>query len=154
MNSVRKILTPALLCLPLILISHQNACGYYDPGAQRWINRDPIGERGGANLYEVLHNNPISTLDPLGRSVLDDLCDPNSKNRLTPRQKDEAPQDNRTPEQKKKDLEKCQDDCMASYDEDSEFCRSLRTSRSRNYCWRQAAKRLAKCMHDCRLNNT
>ena len=43
---------------------------YYDPNLQRFINRDPIGERGGRNLYEYCRNNPVSLIDLLG------LCPP------------------------------------------------------------------------------
>lgn len=39
---------------------------YYSPGLGRWINRDPIGEQGGLNLYAYVWNNPIQLLDPLG----------------------------------------------------------------------------------------
>jgi RHS repeat-associated protein len=38
----------------------------YDPLTQRWLNRDPIGERGGINLYAFVANNPINAYDPLG----------------------------------------------------------------------------------------
>jgi len=39
---------------------------YYSPMLQRWINRDPIEESGGVNLYGYLHNNSINELDPFG----------------------------------------------------------------------------------------
>ena len=38
----------------------------YDPNLARWITRDPVGERGGNNLYVYVDNNPINKTDPLG----------------------------------------------------------------------------------------
>ncbi len=38
----------------------------YDPQTRRWLNRDPIGEAGGANLYGYVGGDPISRIDPLG----------------------------------------------------------------------------------------
>jgi len=42
---------------------------YYDPVTGRWPSRDPIGERGGMNLYEMVGNNAINWIDVLGLSV-------------------------------------------------------------------------------------
>jgi RHS repeat-associated protein len=39
---------------------------YYNPTMGRWLSRDPIGERGGRNLYEFVGNHTISSLDRLG----------------------------------------------------------------------------------------
>jgi RHS repeat-associated protein len=39
---------------------------WYDPNLQRWINRDPIGEAGGINLYQFVRNNPINAVDRNG----------------------------------------------------------------------------------------
>jgi uncharacterized protein RhaS with RHS repeats len=39
---------------------------YYSPGLGRWISRDPIGERGGANLLCLVANSPIMHVDPFG----------------------------------------------------------------------------------------
>jgi RHS repeat-associated protein len=39
---------------------------YYDPNLQRWLNRDPIGEKGGINLYTFNRNNPLRFVDPFG----------------------------------------------------------------------------------------
>ena len=39
---------------------------YYSPELGRWPSRDPIGERGGRNLYGFVGNAPIGLLDPLG----------------------------------------------------------------------------------------
>lgn len=39
----------------------------YNPSSGRWLNRDPIEERGGENLYGFVQNCPQSLIDPLGR---------------------------------------------------------------------------------------
>lgn len=39
---------------------------YYCPALGRWVNRDPIGERGGANTRVLLDNNAINYIDTLG----------------------------------------------------------------------------------------
>jgi RHS repeat-associated protein len=38
----------------------------YDPSLGRWLSRDPLGERGGLNLYGYVENDPINGSDPLG----------------------------------------------------------------------------------------
>src|SRR5204862_1231215 len=38
----------------------------YDPNLQRWLNRDPIGEAGGLNLYNYVVNDPNRFVDLLG----------------------------------------------------------------------------------------
>jgi uncharacterized protein RhaS with RHS repeats len=41
----------------------------YDPTHARWLNRDPVGEMGGINLYAYALGNPLSYADPTGRNV-------------------------------------------------------------------------------------
>jgi hypothetical protein len=38
----------------------------YDPANGRWINRDPIGENGGLNLYGMLGSDLINAYDLFG----------------------------------------------------------------------------------------
>jgi len=47
-------------------------CGYKTvSGRHEWLNRDPIGERGGINLYDYVGNNPVNFVDPFGLSQQD-----------------------------------------------------------------------------------
>lgn len=39
---------------------------YYSPVLGRWLNRDPLGERGGLNLYGFVFNSPVKFADRLG----------------------------------------------------------------------------------------
>ncbi len=39
---------------------------FYNAGLGRWINRDPIGESGGNNLYGMVGNSPINAVDERG----------------------------------------------------------------------------------------
>jgi|GEM_PF-1770783 len=39
---------------------------YYDPETGRWPNRDPIGERGGLNVYAFVMNDGVNVWDFLG----------------------------------------------------------------------------------------
>ena len=39
---------------------------YYSPELGRWINRDPIGEKGELNLYNFIRNIPVDSVDILG----------------------------------------------------------------------------------------
>jgi len=41
---------------------------FYDPGAGRWLNRDPIGEEGGMNLCGMVGNDGVGRVDVLGLS--------------------------------------------------------------------------------------
>ncbi|MDZ4199976.1 MAG: RHS repeat-associated core domain-containing protein, partial [Kiritimatiellia bacterium] len=45
----------------------------YSPGMGRWINSDPLGERGGANLYGYLENSGPNEVDPFGEKSLSEM---------------------------------------------------------------------------------
>lgn len=57
------------LCLTVLAMLALLPTGhaYYDPTAQRWVNRDPIGERGGVNLHGFAGNAPGNLVDIDGR---------------------------------------------------------------------------------------
>ena len=46
-----------------------SAWAFYNPTTGRWLNRDPIGERGGRNLYGFVQSDSISKSDLLGKCV-------------------------------------------------------------------------------------
>ncbi|ECA7920662.1 DUF4329 domain-containing protein [Salmonella enterica subsp. enterica serovar Chichester] len=50
---------------------YYNRHRYYNPGQGRYITQDPIGLKGGWNLYNYPLN-PVSEIDPLGLSMWDD----------------------------------------------------------------------------------
>jgi len=82
---------PSAVWLPVLLLflfSLQVASAFYDPGVQRWLSRDPLGDPGSAvhlhtrtvyailrhpfeysqptSLFSFVSNEPTDTLDPFG----------------------------------------------------------------------------------------
>jgi RHS repeat-associated protein len=71
---------------------------FYDPSLQRWLNTDPLGEKGfelsrnsqpeprtaemvqGPNLYCFVRNSPVHLIDPLGLALCEADCDSFLKN--------------------------------------------------------------------------
>ncbi len=54
---------------------------FYDPNLGRWLNRDPIQERGGLNLYRAMYNNSLAWVDSQG---LDNLFNPGAGENAPP----------------------------------------------------------------------
>ncbi len=48
---------------------------YYDSTDGRWLSRDPIGERGGLNLYGFVNNDPVNSWDYLGMMPPEHIMD-------------------------------------------------------------------------------
>ena len=43
---------------------------FYVPHLGRWLNRDPLQEQGGINLYGYVYGDPLGYVDPDGRRVM------------------------------------------------------------------------------------
>lgn len=67
---MKKILIQLLLLLSVV--SSSNA--YYQAEQGRWLNRDPIEERGGANLYANVGNSLVNRFDILGLEDSEGYC--------------------------------------------------------------------------------
>lgn len=50
---------------------------YYDPQQGRWLSRDPIKESGGFNLYAMVFNSPLGSVDKWGLATIsvDSSCE-------------------------------------------------------------------------------
>lgn len=69
LNMKRLFLQATLLLIAFTLTTSLSAS--YNPEQGRWINRDPIQEEGGVNLYNFVKNNPITAWDSLGLKSCD-----------------------------------------------------------------------------------
>lgn len=90
-NTIEKVVTmnprinwtKILLVLMALFGGLHTAKAYYDPGTQRWLNRDPVYEAGFGKLrgsrpllpeldlnpYRFVGNEPVLKVDPLGLTV-------------------------------------------------------------------------------------
>lgn len=51
-----------------------NRARYYSPVFQRFVSEDPIGWRGGTNLFAYVRNSPTNLTDPIGQYPQDVAC--------------------------------------------------------------------------------
>ncbi len=65
-----------------ILLAHVGA-RWYDAGLGRFVQRDPIGLRGGINAYGYCNNSPTKRADPSGLRSIDDEVDDYIRERRT-----------------------------------------------------------------------
>jgi RHS repeat-associated protein len=95
---------------------------WYVPELQRWLNRDPIEEQGGINLFEYAGNDPVSVFDAWGMDPPARKRDP--EDHLPPEKpiKPEPPKspkdyDPKEPGQQFEELEKAKQNCPAAIGE-------------------------------------
>ena len=65
---IRMLIIQFWLCLSAILFfcAQERVLAFYNPNTGRWLNRDPIEEVGGMNLYRFAVNNPLIYFDSSG----------------------------------------------------------------------------------------
>lgn len=68
---MKKLFLQATFFLTTFILT-TNLFASYNPEQGRWINRDPIGEEGGANLYAMVANDAVNKWDRLGLEVTQD----------------------------------------------------------------------------------
>ena len=137
-----------------------NASAFYDPGAQRWLNRDPIAEEDFGkklkNLYKFVLNNPLQSFDPDGLSpslnpqnqcwaaeALETSVQAGSRCKPIP-----VPVPLPLPCPRVRNKE-CEAECDDAYESDIEFCNQQNTRYRRNFCYRQAFKLYKNCIAAC-----
>lgn len=69
MKTIHRPLLSASLLLLFLILAVVPASAFYNPNSGRWLNRDPLEEEGGVNLYGFVHNDSLSHFDPLGQHV-------------------------------------------------------------------------------------
>ena len=72
MKTVRVLLMVALAWLAL----PASVSAFYNPSTGRWLNRDPIGTRGGPNEFAFTKNCPVCNVDRLGQQIVPPLFGP------------------------------------------------------------------------------
>lgn len=59
--------TVTLMLVVFGLLLGRDALAFYNPSTGRWLSRDPVGERGGLNVYAHTRNRPTLSFDRLGQ---------------------------------------------------------------------------------------
>jgi uncharacterized protein RhaS with RHS repeats len=59
-------LAAALVAAAFLWAASHPCHAFYNASTGRWLSRDPIGERGGANEYAFIANDPVNDMDALG----------------------------------------------------------------------------------------
>ncbi|MCC8148056.1 RHS repeat-associated core domain-containing protein [Akkermansia sp.] len=143
----------------LALVYYNYRC--YNPVDGRWINRDPIAEQGGWNLYEMLENNTITFYDEkglaapvvvcggvavgastytaanmMGLSVCACLATPACRELIVKLTKETL-------------RRACIEGCHLAYDIQAVSCGLLLSARSHALCYERAAEDCASCIQEC-----
>lgn len=63
---MRRISFPVWFIIIIVGLLCADLKAYMDPATGRFLNRDPLGESGGLNLYAFCNNDPVNGIDYLG----------------------------------------------------------------------------------------
>ena len=63
--TITTTVTPTLALIAWLLVPQTAHC-FYNASTGRWLSRDPIGERGGVNVYAFAPNDAVNDVDNLG----------------------------------------------------------------------------------------
>lgn len=66
--NIRDITRLVILAVSLLLAVPAHA--FYNPANGNWTSRDPIGEKGGVNLYGMVGNDALNRVDHLGLKIV------------------------------------------------------------------------------------
>lgn len=55
-----------IVAMLVVCFASQSASAYYNPSTGQFLSRDPIGERGGINIRNFCHSDPVNRIDFLG----------------------------------------------------------------------------------------
>ncbi|MCZ7637665.1 MAG: hypothetical protein M5U12_17490, partial [Verrucomicrobia bacterium] len=91
----------------------------YDPYLQRWVNRDPLQEVGGVNMYRFVGNNPLSQTDSLGLATREQLEELKKEIELIQRMRDLA-------NQMIENLQNCKPQCLGVSSVVAHYCSCYR----------------------------
>ncbi len=101
--------------------------GAYSPKLGRFLNRDPIKEKGGTNLFEYAYNNPINFSDPSGLMGFPSHT---------------CPVHQETPEE-------CRQRCEDNRDANYALCDKINDPVERQHCYDVANDIYDKCIANC-----
>lgn len=68
----------------LLMVGAPSSQAFYNPETGRWLNRDPIEEKGGPNWYSATSNDPLNACDPFGLYVFTGTTVFNGKGNASP----------------------------------------------------------------------
>ena len=153
------LLPPLVATLWVLLTSSPTASAFYDPSLQRWINRDPLEEEDGPNLYRFAGNEPMSSYDALGLQKAPPAPPTQPKQKPQPRKRPKCPYPDCQWPSSAGGIEKIPEE--GSVDKAGEVAKQIALAIAKQQCYRgcedlfgvtspdEDRKKLKECKDDC-----